>query len=81
MTWTSTQACFKGRPCVLHANAKQASTKKRVHTLIDEVERQMEALPEKKVRDETSDDVSVTTPADFAEWKRKILENAAKANS
>ncbi|WAR11381.1 ORC6-like protein [Mya arenaria] len=59
---------------------KKSTTKKRGSTLLDEIERQAQDMPEKKPRADDEEE-EVERRIDFEEWKRKILENAAKANS
>ncbi|KAL4235045.1 Origin of replication complex subunit 6 [Mactra antiquata] len=57
-------------------------TKKRSSTFIEDVERKLNDIPEKQGRlsdDDDDDDNKENSKVDYQEWKRKILENAARA--
>ncbi|XP_045193077.2 origin recognition complex subunit 6-like [Mercenaria mercenaria] len=60
---------------------KKVQPNKRSKTLMDDVERKMQEVPEKQQKrsndDEDEEDGEKT---DYEEWKRKILENAARAH-
>lgn len=60
---------------------KKMVQNKRTSTLLDEIERQAQEIPEKQARLRDDDEDGLEVKVDYEEWKRKILENAARAQA